>query len=187
MNCSHFLSWCFCGKFLLQHMLPNVKMWVTDKDFGIITYKTVDLVVQHIYLFIYFHDFLFYARCAGCKSAAFKLWQDNEKHIAMLEARLKVAAVTFLYFYDARGTWSRRHFKLTRMSPVPFCQSQLHHVADTAEARGLWTRKPRDIIWFHFHRNSFPLADLILVSQYEPWPWISTGLQLVFNVHQGLM
>lgn len=57
----------------------------------------------------------------------------------------------------------------------------------TAEAWGLLTEKPQDIIWFHFHLNRFPLGDLILVSQCEPWPWISTGLQLVFNAHQSLM
>lgn len=56
-----------------------------------------------------------------------------------------------------------------------------------AEAWGLLTKKPQDIIWFHFHSNRFPLWDLILVSQYELWPWISTGLQLVFNVHQSSM
>lgn len=54
-----------------------------------------------------------------------------------------------------------------------------------AEAWGLLTKEPRDIIWFHFHSNRFPLWDLIPVSQYELWPWISTGLQLVFNVHQN--
>lgn len=123
----------------------------------------------------------------GCKSAALKSWHDNEKHIAVREGLFKVDAVTFLYIHDTHATWSRCHFKLPCMSPVTFCQSQLQHDADTAEARGLPTRKPRDIIWFHFHLNSFPLADLILVSQYEPWPWISTGLQLVFNVHQSLM
>lgn len=56
-----------------------------------------------------------------------------------------------------------------------------------AEARGPLTKKPQDIIWFHFHLHRFPLCDLILVSQYELWPWISTGLQLVFNVHQSSM
>lgn len=56
-----------------------------------------------------------------------------------------------------------------------------------AETWGLLTKEPQDIIWFHFHSNHFPLCDLILVSQYELWPWIPTGLQLVFNVHQNSM
>lgn len=47
-------------------------------------------------------------------------------------------------------------------------------------------RAPRHNL-IHFHSNRFPLWDLILVSQYELWPWISTGLQLVFNVHQSSM
>lgn len=175
-------------------------MWVADKDchdFGIIAHGLVIFFFYYVncrfscspYVFIYFPQYsvLCQIQSTQCKSAAFKSWQDNEKHIAMLEALFKVAAVTFLYFYETRATWSHCRFKLTCMSSVPFCQSQLHHDGDPARSWGLLTRKPRDIIWFHFHLNCFPLADLILVSQYEPWPWISTGLQLVFNVHQSLM
>lgn len=68
----------FFWKLLLEHMLSNVKMWLTDMDchdFGIITYKTVDLVVHYMYLFS-FRDFLFHARCTGCKLVT-RQWETH--------------------------------------------------------------------------------------------------------------
>lgn len=148
----------------------------------------MDLVANPIYLFIY-QDFHFYARYNHwmqicCFKVVTRQW---ETHCCAGGAVQSGRCHISIFLWHTHATWSRCHFKLCCMSPVAFCQSQLRHDGDTAEARGLSTRKPRDIIWFHFHLNSFPLADLILVSQYEPWPWISTGLQLVFNVHQSLM
>lgn len=87
--------------------------------------------------------------------------------------------------------WSNMHNTITFASRLhvshPILSKPITLCWCTAEAWGLLTKKPQDIIWFHFHLNRFPLCDLILVSQYELWPWISTGLQLVFNVHQCSM
>lgn len=93
----------------------------------------------------------------------------------------------FLNKFAQHESWSHYSFQVSCMSPVPFLSKPITQCGFAAEAWGLLTSEPQDIIWFHFHSNRFPLWDLILVSQYELWPWISTGLQLVFNVHQSSM
>lgn len=83
--------------------------------------------------------------------------------------------------------WQSCRFPVGSMSPILLCQGQLHQDGELLRSGDFWPKKPRDIIWFHFHLNRFPLCDLIPVSPYELWPWISTGLLWVFNVHQSSM
>lgn len=192
INCNHFLFGCFCGNFCTCR-----SMWKCDELIGfamilgllLLTTKTLDLVANPIYLFIYFSQFSVVRQIQSLDANRPLRSRDTTMRNKLLCGR-GCSKWTLSHFYIFMTHAPRDHVAISNpvaCLPSHFVRANYTTMAIPAEARGPLTRKHRDIIWFHFHLNSFPLADLILLSQYEPWPWISTGLQMVFNVHQSLM